>query len=426
MKAIIDCNSFYCSCERLFKPHLQNKPVVVLSNNDGCIISVSREAKKMGVTMATPYFMGKQMIEENNIAVFSSNYNLYGDISRRVMDTLYTLLPEPCIEVYSVDEAFLDLSHVPPDEFFNFTKQIKETVERWTGIDVSIGVAPTKTLSKLANRFGKKRTGKNRGLIILDTPEKITVALQRTAVKDIWGVGSRKAAKLEEMGITDAWQLKQMPDEWARKNMGGVVGVRLIKELKGEPCIDMHEPLTNKKMIATTRMFGCRVTDIKDVKEAVATYVSRAAEKLRRQQSSAKVLSIFLVSKANAENTNYRHGPTESTYVILPAATSVTGELIKPAMQLVEQLFKAGTIYKKAGVILSGLEPDTSIQSNLFVPPSQNTRRFLMSALDNINFSMRDDMVKFASSGMEKNWKMRQELRSLRHTTRWEELMVVS
>lgn len=396
----------------------------MLSNNDGCIISLSREAKKLGVTMGSPYFMSKQLIEQHQIAVFSSNYNLYGDISRRVMDTLHTLLPQSCIEVYSVDEAFLDLSHVPADELLNFATQIKDTVETWTGIDVSVGVAPTKTLSKLANRFGKKRTGSNRGMIILDTPEKITVALQRTAIKDIWGVGSRKAFKLQELGITDAWQLMQMPDEWARKNLGGVVGVRLIKELRGEPCIDMHDPLTDKKMIATTRMFGCNVTDIKDIKEAVATYVSRAAEKLRRQHSAAKIINVFLVSKS--ENADQRHGPSDGTHIILPTATSVTGELIKPAMQLVERLFKQGKVYKKAGVILSELVPDQSIQANLFVPPSQNSRRLLMSAVDNINFSMRDDMVKYASAGLKKNWKMRQELRSLRHTTRWEEIFEVS
>jgi DNA polymerase V len=395
--------------------------VVVLSNNDGCIISISSEAKNLGVSMATPYFIGKPFIKEHDIAVFSSNYNLYGDLSKRVMETLHRLLPEECIEVYSVDEAFLDLSHVAPNQLATVAKHIKDTVEQWTGIAVSIGVAPTKTLAKLANRFGKKNK-KYKGVVVLNTPEKVTVALQNTKVKDIWGVGNRKALKLEEMGISDAWQLKQMPEEWMRKNLGGVVGVRLLKELKGEPCIELDKQRDKKKMITTTRMFGCQVTEIKDIKEAVATYVSRAAEKLRRQQSAAKVVTVFVVPKEEGENIKYRHGPTQTAYVTLPAATSATNQLIKPAMELVEKLFKAGKIYKKAGVILGDLEPDRSIQSNLYVAAANNHSRHLMDMVDNMNFSMRDDVIKFGSAGTEKNWKMRQELRSPRYTTRWNEL----
>lgn len=422
MKAIIDCNSFYCSCERVFQPVLQRQPVVVLSNNDGCIISLSREAKKLGVTMTTPYFMGKPVIEKHGITVFSSNYNLYSDMSRRVMETLHTMLPEEKIEVYSVDEAFLDLDHIAPEGLALFAKEIKETVERWTGIEVSVGVAPTKTLAKLANRFGKKDPANTKGVVVLDTPAKLADALQQTAVKDIWGVGGRKADKLVEMGIHDAWQLRNMPEEWARKQLGGVVGVRLIKELKGEQSIEMDKQLTQKKAITTTRMFGCEVTELKDVQEAVATYISRAAEKLRRQNSAAKVLTVFVVPKEDGEKVKYSHGTMVSSYAILPSATSDTAALIKPAIELVKKLFEKGKIYKKAGVILSDLEPDASIQANLFLPSSQNRHRMLMSALDNINFSMRDDVVKFASAGLTKNWKMRQELRSPRYTTRWDEI----
>ena len=426
MKAIIDCNNFYCSCERLFKPHLRHKPVVVLSNNDGCIISISDEAKKLGIQMATPLFMAKKMIEECEVAAFSSNYNLYGDLSRRVMETVKTILPEDCVEVYSVDEAFLDLSHVPVERLRETAKQIKERVELWTGISVSIGVARTKTLAKMANRIAKKDKEGTGCIQILDSEEKTSVALKKTPVADIWGVGCRKAIKLENIGITDAWQLKQMPEEWCRKNLGGVVGIRLLRELRGEPCIFLNEQLQNKKMITTTRMFGTAVTEIKDIKEAVATYVSRAAEKLRRQQSASKVLTVFVVPQEKGQDVKYRHGPTESAEIILPAATSVTQELIKPAMKLVERLYKKGNVYKKAGVILGGLEPDDSIQSNLFVENSVNTRRHLMHMLDNINFSMRDEVVKFASSGTTKNWKMRQDLKTPRYTTRWNELRLVN
>ena len=425
MKAIIDCNNFYCSCERLFRPELKNRPVVVLSNNDGCIISISDEAKKLGIKMATPYFMAKKIIEEHNVGTFSSNYNLYGDLSRRVMETVKTIIPEECVEVYSVDEAFLDLSHVEPLQLCKTAREIKERVELWTGISVSVGVAPTKTLAKVANHIAKKDKKGTGCIKVLDSKETITAALQKTSVGDVWGVGSRSALKLENIGITDAWQLKQMPEEWCRKNLGGVVGVRLIKELRGEPSIELDEQLKNKKMITTTRMFGAAVTEIKDIKEAVATYVSRASEKLRRQQSAAKVITVYVVPQEKGEHVKYRHGPIESAYIILPSATSVTNELIKPAMQLVEQLYKKGNIYKKAGVILSGLEPDASIQANLFVATEKNCKRYLMNTLDNINFSMRDDVVKFATSGTEKNWKMRQDLRSPRYTTRWGEFRMI-
>jgi DNA polymerase V len=425
MKAIIDCNNFYCSCERLFRPELKNKPVVVLSNNDGCIISISDEAKKLGIKMATPYFMAKKIIDEHKIATFSSNYNLYGDLSRRVMDTVRTMLPAGSVEVYSVDEAFLDLKHVAPEQLHNVARNIKERVELWTGISVSVGVAPTKTLAKVANHMAKKDKKATGCVMVLNSAEKIAEALQQTPVGEIWGVGSRSALKLENIGITGAFQLKQMPDEWVRKNLGGVVGVRLLKELRGEPSIDLDEQLSTKKMITTTRMFGCKVTELKDVQEAVATYVSRAAEKLRRQRSAAKVLTVYVVPQEKGEHVKYRHGPTESTHVTLPVATSVTNELIKPAMHLVERLFIKGNIYKKAGVVLSDLEPDKSIQANMFVSQASNQSRYLMDIIDNVNFSMRDDILKFASSGTEKNWKMRQELRSPRYTSRWDELCKV-
>ena len=255
--------------------------------------------------------------------------------------------------------------------------------------------------------------------MVLDSEDKIANALKKTPVADIWGVGTRSAAKLENIGITDAWQLKQLPEEWCRKNLGGVVGVRLSKELRGEPSIGLEEQLNNKKMITTTRTFGVQVTELKDVKEAVATYVSRAAEKLRRQQSAAKLITVYVVLKEKSESAEHLDRATVSAQIILPAATSVTNELIKPAMQLVEGIYKKGNIYKKAGVILGYLEPDASIQGNLFMENAKNTNRELMNMVDNINFSMRDDMVKFASSGTKKNWKMRQDLKSPSYTSRW-------
>ena len=427
MKAIIDCNSFYCSCERVFMPHLDNKPVVVLSNNDGCIISRTDEAKKLGVEMAGPYFKAKPIIEKYGVTTFSSNYNLYGDLSWRVMETLRILLGKDKVEVYSVDEAFLDL-----DEFIHMDLQkvalnIRETVEQWTGIKVSIGVAPTKVLSKVANHLAKKNKLATQCVVVLDTKEKIAKALQDTPIGEVWGVGRQYALKLTEMNaVFTAYDLSKKTEEWAKKNLGGVVGVRLIKELNGEHSNEMKEELVVKKIIATTRMFGTPVKTIAEIREAVATYISRAAEKLRRQQSAASIIQVFVVPKELTTNTaHFRHGPSVGSYITLPVATSATNELIKPAVELVDRLFEPGRIYKKAGVMLSGIVPDQSIQGNLFMSQAKNCERKLMDMMDNINFSQRDDILKFAISGTKRNWKMRQELRSPRYTTRWAELYKV-
>ncbi|MEI9912994.1 MAG: Y-family DNA polymerase [Bacteroidota bacterium] len=426
MKAIVDCNNFYCSCERLFKPGLDNKPVIVLSNNDGCIISRSNEAKKLGVEMAGPFFKAKPLIQQHDIAVFSSNYNLYGDLSWRVMETLRMMLGKKNVEVYSVDEAFIDLSIFPENELQAVAEEIKTTVETWTGIKVSVGVAPTKVLAKVANRLSKKYKQQYDGVMVLDSEEKIISALKQTMVGDIWGVGWQYAQKLKEYwSIYDALQLSRMSEEFGKTHLGGVMGVRLIKELRGEPAKDMEDELVSKKMIATTRMFGSPVGDIASIKEAIATYTSRAAEKLRRQYSAAKMISIFIVTKDQDHMLNFKKYGTISTYTTLPVATSFTNELIKPAVQLVDQLYEKGQLYKKAGVMLSGIVPDMSIQGNLFLPGSKNSERKLMDMMDNINFSQRDDVLKFAASGTDRNWKMQQNHCSKRYTTRWNELFKV-
>ena len=434
MIAIVDCNSFYCSCERVFRPDLWLQPVVVLSNNDGCIISRSDEARRLGVGMAIPYFQARHIIEKNRISVFSSNYHLYGDMSWRVMETLRILAGDTengertgpsKVEVYSVDEAFMDLSHIPPDELSSHARLIKDTVEQWTGVSVSIGIAPTKTLAKLANRLAKKDKTASGCICVLSTAAEQRQALQQTRVDDCWGVGRAYAVKLINWGITSAWELSNMPEEWAHTHMGGVTGVRLIRELKGVVAHSMQEELVEKKMIATTRMFGRPVSNLREIKEAVATYISRASEKLRRQRSAAGMVSVFIVSKEQDHLANFGRGATIHNHTTLPKATSLTHELIKAGIGLVEELYENGKEYKKAGVMLSGLVPDHSIQGNLFAPHAENENRYLMHTIDNINFSMRDDSVKFGSSGMNKDWKMRQALRSGRYSTRWEDLQKV-
>jgi DNA polymerase V len=422
MKAIIDCNSFYCSCERVFRPDLEYKPVVVLSNNDGCIIARSDEAKTFGVDMAGPYFKAKPMIEKHNVATFSSNYNLYGNFSWRVMETLRMLIGANNVEVYSVDEAFLNLDHIPKHLLHQTATTIKDTVEMWTGIKVSIGVAPTKVLSKVANRLSKKNKIATNGVLVLDTPRKIEQALQRTDIEDVWGVGYQYAQKLRRLQINTAWHLSIKSIDWANKHLGGVTGTRLVRELQGFESIVMEDELVTKKMIATTRMFGTPVKDIKSIKEAVATYTSRAAEKLRRQHSAASIISVFVVPKEPSTTGRFRHGPSISSYITLDTATSITNQLIKPAVELVDDLFEEGRLYKKAGVILSGIVPDNSIQGNLFLPDTKNKGRLLMSMMDNMNFAMRDDIIKFASSGTTRNWKMQKNFHSPRYTTRWHEL----
>ncbi|MDB5231469.1 MAG: Y-family polymerase [Chitinophagaceae bacterium] len=425
MRAVVDCNSFYCSCEKVFRPDLWKRPVVVLSNNDGCIISRSDEAKKIGIGMAGPYFLAKPLIEKHHVETFSSNYHLYGDMSRRVMDTLRNIIGEDRVEVYSVDEAFLDLSHIPADQLKELADALRDTVYQWTGIEVSVGIATTKTLCKVANHLAKKNKAETNCVYILDTPDKIYEALQKTEVNDIWGVGRKYAVKLMDNGIATAWDLSRIPEEWASRHLGGVIGARLIRELNGKESIKTDKPLVNKKMIATTRMFGDAVSNLRDIKEAIATYTSRAAEKLRRQQGAANVISIFVVPKEKANGPRFSHGPMLSSSVVLSKATADTKELIKPALLMAEKLFEDGRLYKKAGVILSGIVPDESIQGNLFTA-RRNESRLLMDTIDNVNFSMRDDVVKFAAAGTAKNWKMRQELRSPRYTTRWDEIFNVS
>jgi DNA polymerase V len=423
--AIVDCNSFYCSCERVFRPDLVTAPVVVLSNNDGCIISRSDEAKELGVKMGLPYFEARHTIEKNKINVFSSNYHLYGDMSMRVMDTLRSLVGPENVEVYSVDEAFLKLDKIPMERLEQFAHEIKQRVEQWTGISVSVGIAPTKTLAKIANHFSKKNKAETKCVTLLMSEESCREALQSTRVSSIWGVGGAYANKLINWGISSAWDLRNMPDQWAHANLGGVVGVRLLKELRGEPALVMREELTRKKMIATTRMFGQPVTELFELKEAVATYTSRAAEKLRRQQSAAKTVSVFIVPREESHSANFHQGTALNAEITLSSATSSTHELIKPAMKLLEDIFVQGRIYKKAGVMLSGIVPDSAVQGSFFSGESKATNRFLMSAVDNVNFSMRGDVVKFGASGVNKDWKMRQELRSERHSTRWDELREV-
>ena len=427
MQAIVDCNSFYCACERLFQPQLQHAPVVVLSNNDGCIVSRSDEAKQLGISMAVPYFQAKELIEKNKVHAFSSNYHLYGDLSWRVMETMRQLVPPGCVEVYSVDEAFVNLDHVPIGDLQDYCVSLKKKIETWTGISVSIGVGPNKVLSKVANRLAKKNKLLTGCVVILNDSKKIQTALQKTPIDDVWGIGYSYSEKLKTYGIHNAYTLSIKDLSWGKRFLGGVPGMKLIRELKGMHSHDMQAPRTSKKMIATTRMFGRNVSEWQEIEEALATYATRTAEKLRRQHSAAYGVSVFLLKKTppQAEVAHYHHGRQVSGYVKLDNPTNLTPDIIKAVVALGKSLYEQGELYKKAGVILSDFVPDNALQTNLFVAPKDQNRKKLMNVIDNMNAAFRDDILKFGTSGTQKNWKMRSERRSKRYTTRWDELCLV-
>ncbi len=427
MQAIVDCNSFYCACERLFQPQLQHAPVVVLSNNDGCIVSRSDEAKQLGINMAIPYFQAKELIEKNKVHAFSSNYHLYGDLSWRVMETMRQLVPPGCVEVYSVDEAFINLEHIASDQLQDYCISLKKKIEKWTGISVSIGVGPNKVLSKVANRLAKKSKLLTGCVVILNDTKKIQAALQSTPIDDVWGIGYSYSEKLKTYGINTAYALSIKDLSWGKRFLGGVPGMKLIRELKGMHSHDMQAPRTSKKMIATTRMFGRTISEWQEIEEALATYATRTAEKLRRQHSAAYGVSVFLLKKTPPQTdiSHYHHGRQVSGYVKLDNPSNLTPDIIKAVVALGKSLYEQGELYKKAGVILSDFVPDNALQTNLFVAPRDQNRKKLMNVIDNMNAAFRDDILKFATSGTQKNWKMRSERRSKRYTTRWDELCLV-
>ena len=396
--------------------------MVVLSNNDGCVISRSDEARTLGIPMGAPYFKIKDTISKHNVSVFSSNYRLYGDMSWRVMETIKQLAGKNNVEIYSIDEAFIDVSNFNKNDLHDLAIELKTKIELWTGIKVSVGMGPTKTLAKLANYTAKKNKQDYNCILVLDEKEKIREVLKKTRVGGIWGIGKKFADKLVSHGIVTGWDLYNMPEAWMRTHMGGVVGVRLLKELHSLEALNMANELNTKKMIAKTRMFGHPVRCLGDIKEAIATYTSMAAEKLRRQQSAASIISVFVIQKDQRGGLLFKRGAPITSYHIFASPTSITPELIKPALQIAERIYEPGKIYQKAGVILSGIVPDASIQTALFDADKKNVYRLLMDKMDNINSSMKADLIKFASTGTNQSWNMRQDFLSKRFTTSWDEI----
>jgi DNA polymerase V len=417
MFGLIDCNNFYASCERVFNPSLNRRPVVVLSNNDGCVIARSSEAKALGIPMGEPAYKLKALIEANQVVVFSSNYVLYGDMSHRVMTTVAQFAPD--MEIYSIDEAFLLFDGFENINLKEYGEIIVRTTTRNTGIPVSLGIAPTKTLAKLANKFAKKYKD-YRGVCVIDTDEKREKALKLTAVGDVWGIGRQYAKKLEYYSIHTAWDFTQRSKSWVRHTMG-VVGERTWLELKGTPCVEMDKT-TTKKSICTSRSFGERLTELSPISEAVSNFAASCAEKLRKQHSLASVIMVFIQTNPNATNL-----PQHCKQVVLqlPVPTNDTTELINFALRGLKAIFAEGFQFKKAGVIVSELVPERPLQGDLFDTRNRDKFSRIMTVMDSLNASYGKQKVKIAAQGFDRKWRLKNEKLSPCYSTKLEDVLEI-
>ena len=414
MYALVDCNNFYASCERVFKPHLGSKPVVVLSNNDGCVIARSNESKQLGIKMGEPAFKIKNIIEKNKVHVFSTNFALYGDMSQRVMNTLSDIIP--FIEIYSIDEAFLDLRKFNKKDIADICFKIKKKIFKNTGIPVSIGVGRTKTLSKIANHIAKK----HKGIFILQKKNEDEV-LDSFLVENIWGVGKKLSIFLHSRNIKTAKKLKYSNLIWARSNMT-VVGERMIKELRGKECLTLDSSRSDKKSICTSRTFGHMVTDFEDLSSSIAMYATRCAEKLRAQKSCAHYACVFIQTNPYREDLRQY---VQNKVVKFSVATHDTSEILKSIFGGLKDIYKKGYEYKKAGVILGGIIKKYEVQGNLFDNVNRNRNDKIINTVDVINRKMGQDIIRYAALGYRKKWKLKQEQLSSCYTTRWEDLLKI-
>ena len=410
--ALVDCNNFYVSCERVFQPKLWGKPVVVLSNNDGCVVARSPEVKALGVAMGVPFFKIAPLVRKHDIQVFSSNYALYGDLSNRVMTTLEQFSPE--VEIYSIDEAFINLSNFAQMNLSEYATSIKETVRQWTGIPVSIGIGPSKVLAKVATEVAKKT---ELGVYHLESAEQADEILSKMPVRDIWGIGSRLNKWLNTQGILTALQFKQANEGLIQKKMG-VVGQRLLLELKGYSCLPIEVMPNPKQETCVSRSFAKPVTNLGELKEAITLYLSRAAEKIRNQKQRANILIVFIRSSIYSEQPVSR-----SLAITLPTASNYTPELLAHALGSLETIYLPNYQYKKAGVILSGLQPESIRQCNLFETERDlQSQENLIAVVDQINRKYGAETLTFGIVGKKQSWRMRSKNRSWRFTTKWDEL----
>jgi DNA polymerase V len=419
MFALIDCNNFYASCERVFRPDLNEKPIVVLSNNDGCVIARSNEAKKVGIPMGAPAFEYEKHFKQHNVNVFSANFVLYGDMSNRVMTILSDYSPD--MEIYSIDECFLKLDGF--EKYFNLQKhgeEMRYKVMKWTGIPISVGIAPTKALSKLANRIAKKFPEKTKGVYIIDSEEKRTKALKWIKIEDVWGIGRQLSKRLNAQNVYTAYDFTQLSDNWVKNNLA-IVGLRLKHDLQGIPILDLEEAQP-KKNIATTRSFESNYTEFEHLNERISTFASSCAEKLRKQNSCCNSLMVFIHTNGHRKDLPQYN---RNIVIKLPFPTNSSIELAKFASQGLKRIFKQGFAYKKAGVIVQDFTPETVTQTTLF--ESRNERHFpLMQAIDKLNKSYGQQKIRLASQDLKRVWKMKQEKLSPRYTTSLSEIITIN
>ncbi len=417
MFALIDCNNFYASCERVFRPDLNGKPIVVLSNNDGCVIARSNEAKALGVPMGAPAFEYDKFFKQKQIHVFSSNYALYGDMSARVMNMLRDYSPE--IEIYSIDEAFLKFTGFENYNLKEYGKEIRYKVTKGTGIPISVGIAPTKTLAKVANRVVKKFPKETQNVFVIDSDTARIKALKWLDVGDVWGIGRQQASKLNKAGVKTAYQFTQLPDEWVKKYLS-IVGLRLKQELLGIPTLELDQ-VKSKKSIATTRSFERNYTTLKELEERVVTFAVSCGEKLRKQHSSCNTMMLFIHTNGHRQDL-----PQYSRNIViqLPYATNSSIDLAKSALVGLRKIFREGYQYKKAGIVVMDLVHSSTHQLTLF--STQNpTHAPLMKVIDTINSRIGQQKIKLASQDTGRMWKMKQERLTPRYTTRLSEIITI-
>ena len=417
--ALVDCNNFYASCERVFDPKLEKRPVAVLSNNDGVVIARSNETKKLGIPMGAPVFKYQKIIEQHKVAIFSSNFALYGDLSHRVMNVLKNLAPQT--EVYSIDEAFLQLDGVNQKKLDQFGKKICNTVKRWTGIPVSVGIASSKTLAKAANEIAKKNE-QFKGVLNFLSRKDVDILLMSLPVGDIWGIGREYSKWLTRNGLHSAYDLKIADRDWIKKKMG-INGERLLEELHGRSCIDLEHERPAKKQIISSRSFHEATKEKKQVQRAISLYATRGAEKLRKQKSTAGEVSIFVATSRFGNGRRYFNAASSK----FCSPTAFTPKIVRAALDLLDQVFLPGYQYKKTGVMLSRISPDASLQTNLLGEELYcDSKRRLMNAIDKINKQWGSHTISVASSGVGQTWMMNQTRKSKRYTTSWNELLRVA
>lgn len=415
MFGLCDANNFYASCERVFNPSLVGRPVVVLSNNDGCVIALSNEAKKLGIKRGDPYFKIKDMLRLNDVAVYSSNFALYYDMSHRVMNLLRKL--SPAIEVYSCDESFLDLTGIDESKLEEMGRELSRTIRQYTGIPISLGIAPTKTLAKIASKLCKQYP-KLQGCCFMHRPEDIEKVLRKFPVEDIWGIGPKYGALLHRMNVKTAWDFTQLPPGWVRKRMT-VMGLRMWKELHGEACFGFEEMPVPKKQIATTRSFDHDIYDFEEIHKRIAQYATSCAEKLRSQNSVCGEISVFILTNQFKEHLPQYY---QSRLLKLPVTTDSTLELTKYATGLLRQIYLKGYAYKRAGVTLSDISSKTGTQCVMFDSTDRPKHDRLMKAVDKLNEKHgRHKVVTAAAEG--EFFQMNRQHLSGKPTTDWGQII---